>query len=69
MKRTFTAIYEKIEEVYIGYVEEVPGVNSQGNSLEEVRANLSEALDMVLLANKDLTEKKISWYKCDSGKD
>ena len=68
MKRTFTATYEKIEDCYIGYIEELPGVNSQGISLEEVRANLSEALEMVLLANNDLIEKK-QIVKNNSGKE
>lgn len=43
MKGEFTAIYERPGDWYIGYVTEVPGVNSQGATLDEVRANLGEA--------------------------
>src|SRR6266571_3923476 len=42
---TLTAIYEEAEEGgYIGYVAELPGANTQGESLEETRENLIEAV-------------------------
>ena len=49
-----TAVYRKVPEGYIGFVEELPGANSQGATLEEVRANLKEAALLVLEANRFL---------------
>ena len=60
MERVFTAIFEKVGEYYIGYVEELPGVNTQGKTLDEVRVNIREAVELVLLANRELTEKKLA---------
>jgi len=54
-----TAVFEKAAEGYIGFVEELPGANTQGATLEEVRANLSEAVDLVLEANRILSEERI----------
>lgn len=51
-KRQFTAIYKKSGKWYIGWVEEIPGVNTQGKTLPEVKANLKEALVLVLETNK-----------------
>jgi predicted RNase H-like HicB family nuclease len=46
---TLTAIFEEVEEGgYIGYVAELPGANTQGETLEEVRENLSEAIELIL---------------------
>jgi predicted RNase H-like HicB family nuclease len=39
-------------------VEEIPGVNTQGATLEEARENLRDALRMVLEANRELSEKE-----------
>ena len=50
---TLTAIYEEAEEGgYIGYVAELPGANTQGETLEEVRENLGEAIQLILEANR-----------------
>ncbi len=54
-----TAVYRKVAEGYIGFVEELPGANSQGATLEEVRANLKEAAVLVLEANRQLTEESL----------
>jgi predicted RNase H-like HicB family nuclease len=56
----FTAIFEKVPEGYIGYVEELPGANTQGATLEETRENLKEAIQLVLEANRILAEEAIS---------
>jgi predicted RNase H-like HicB family nuclease len=54
---SFTAVFEHTEDGWwIGYVEEVPGANTQGETLEEARENLKEALRMVLEANRELAE-------------
>ncbi len=44
----FTAVYRKVPEGYIGFVEELPGANTQGNTLEETRANLEEAVHLIM---------------------
>lgn len=50
----FTAVFRKVPEGYIGFVEELPGANTQGATLEEARANLQEAVELVLQANREL---------------
>ena len=55
----FTAIFEKVPEGYIGFVEELPGANTQGQTLEEARENLKEAIQLVLEANRHLAEDTI----------
>lgn len=57
MKGSFNAIFEKVNDCYIGYVEELPGANTQGKTLEETRENLSEAIELILLSNREITEK------------
>ena len=54
-----TAVFRKVPEGYIGFVEELPGANTQGASLEEVRASLAEAVELVLDANRTLSEESI----------
>ena len=54
MKGEFTAVFRKVPEGYIGYVEELPGANTQGADLDEARENLEEAVAMVLEANREL---------------
>ncbi len=55
-----TAVFEQVPEGYIGYVEEISGVNTQGETLEEVKVNLVEALQSVLEARRELMEKELS---------
>jgi predicted RNase H-like HicB family nuclease len=55
-----TAIYIQVPEGYIGFVEELPGANTQGDTLEEARENLREAVAMVLEANRELAEKSLA---------
>ena len=52
-----TAIYQEVPEGYIGFVEELPGANTQGDTLEETRENLKEAICLVLEANRQLAEE------------
>jgi len=55
-----TAIYEEAEEGgYIGYIAELPGANTQGETLEEARENLLEAAQLILEANREATEKRL----------
>ena len=60
MKGEFTAIYEKRENWYVAYIEEIPGVNTQGRTLKEARENLKDALRLILEANRELTRKNMS---------
>ena len=54
-----TAVYRKVAEGYIGFVEELPGANIQAATLEEARANLAEAVELVLDANRALSEEAL----------
>ena len=54
-----TAVYRKVPEGYVGFVEELPGANTQGKTLEETRANLQEAIQLVLEANRTLAEERL----------
>jgi predicted RNase H-like HicB family nuclease len=55
-----TAVFMKVPEGYIAFIEELPGANTQGATLEEARENLREAVDLVLEANRDLAEKSLA---------
>ena len=59
MKEILTAIFEKSSQGYIGYVEELPGANTQGITLEETKKNLIEAVHLVFEANRQLAEENI----------
>lgn len=60
MNSSFTAVFQKVPEGYIGYVEELPGANTQGRTLEETRVNLNEAVQLVLEANRQLAEESMN---------
>jgi predicted RNase H-like HicB family nuclease len=57
MAITLTAVYRKVPEGYIGFVEELPGANTQGATIDEVRENLKEAVDLVIEANRALARQ------------
>ncbi len=59
MKLELTAVFQKVPEGYIGFVEELPGANTQGATLDEARANLEEAVRLVLDANRMLTNEAL----------
>ena len=56
----FTAAYIKVPEGYIGFVEELPGANTQGQTLDEARTYLTEAIGLVLEANRTLAEESLT---------
>ena len=58
-----TAIFQKVPEGYIGFVEELPGANTQGEALDEARNNLNEAVELVLEANRALSEESIQGHR------
>jgi predicted RNase H-like HicB family nuclease len=59
MEIPLTAVFRKVPEGYIGFVEELPGANTQGATLEEARENLKEALELVMEANRALAEESV----------
>jgi predicted RNase H-like HicB family nuclease len=58
MREKLTAVFRKSKYGYIGYVEELPGANTQGKTLEETKKNLIEAIQLVLEANRQLAEEE-----------
>jgi predicted RNase H-like HicB family nuclease len=54
-----TAVFKKVPEGYIAWVEELPGANTQGNTLEEARENLQDAIRLVLEANRELADRDL----------
>ena len=60
-KLKLTAVFEEVEEGgYIAFIEELPGVNTQGESLDEARINLLEALELVIDTQRTLSEKTLA---------
>lgn len=59
-KREFTAVYQKRGKWYIAWVEEIPGVNTQGASKKEARENLKEALALILETNRMIARQNES---------
>lgn len=60
MKLQLTAVFEKVPEGYIGYVEELPGANTQAATLDEARAGLAEAVELVFESNRALAEERLA---------
>ena len=54
----FTAVFEQEGGWWIGYVEELPGANTQGQTLEEARENLKEAVQLIIEANRELARRE-----------
>ena len=63
MSREFTAIYKKSGKWYLGWIEEIPGVNTQGKTLKETKENLKEALLLILETNRLLSKKEVASEK------
>ena len=59
MQLQLTAVFRKVPEGYVGFVEELPGANTQAATLEEARESLSEAVHLVLEANRALAEESL----------
>jgi len=58
MHMQLTAVFRKVPEGYIGFVEELPGANTQGATLDEARLNLREAVELVIEANRTLSQEE-----------
>jgi predicted RNase H-like HicB family nuclease len=59
MVMRFTAVFKKVPEGYVAYVEELPGANTQGATMDEARDNLREAVQLVLEANRALSREEL----------
>ena len=56
--QSFTAVFQQRGKWWVGYVEELPGANTQGRTLREARENLKEAVQLILETNRELTRKE-----------
>ena len=67
MDMILTAVYEQVSKAegdgYVAYIEELPGAISEGDTLEEARENLCDAVELLLEANRDLAGKRITGKK------
>ncbi len=54
-----TAVFMQVPEGYVAFIEELPGANTQGDTLKEARANLREAVALVLEANRDMSQQSL----------
>ena len=59
MNLKLTKVFQRVPEGFIGFVEELPGANTQGETLEAARDNLEEAITLVMEANRVLAEERI----------
>ena len=55
----FTAVFEQDGDWWIGYLEELPGANTQGRTLAEARENLKDAVRSLIAANRELTRREL----------
>lgn len=51
-------MYQKVRGGYVGWIEEIPGVNTQGKTLRETKENLTEAMTLVLETNRLITKRE-----------
>lgn len=59
MQVQLTAVFQQVPEGYIAFVEELPGANTQGSTLEEARSNLTETITLILETNRALAEEDL----------
>lgn len=59
-KQIFTAVYKKRGRWYLGWIEEIPGVNTQGKTLAEAKENLKDALLLILEVNRACLEREVA---------
>lgn len=56
----FTAVYMQVPEGFVAFVEELPGANTQGATIEEARVNLREAVELILEANREQSARDVA---------
>jgi len=54
-----TAVFMKVPEGYVAFIEELPGANTQGATLDEARENLKEAAALVLDAKRAMAQQSL----------
>ena len=60
MESSFTAIFEKTKDWWIAFVEELPGTNTQGKTIDEARKNFKEAVELILRSNRELSKRELA---------
>ncbi|RZN14033.1 MAG: type II toxin-antitoxin system HicB family antitoxin [Methanosarcinales archaeon] len=71
MESRFTAVFQKTDKWWIAFVEELPGANTQGKTIDEARENLKEAVELMLKSNRELSERDLLYlpsylqYECE----
>ena len=60
MESLFTAVFQKTDKWWIAFVEELPGANAQGETIDEARENLKEAVELILESNRELSEREFT---------
>lgn len=58
-----TAVFENVGEWWLGYVEEMPGANTQGKTMDEARENLREAVQLIIEANRELLSEQTEGHE------
>ena len=59
MTATCTAVFEQDGDWWVGYVEELPGANTQGATIDEAHENLKEAVELIVDANRELAQHSL----------
>jgi predicted RNase H-like HicB family nuclease len=66
MEMTFTAVFEEVPPAdgggFCAYVEELPGANTQGETLDEARENLKDAIKQLLEARREMLGEEIGGH-------
>ena len=60
MENRFTAVFQKTDKWWIAFVDELPGANAQGETIDEARENLKEAVELILKSNRELSEREFA---------
>ena len=58
-----TAVFEKVGKWWLGYVEELPGANTQGETMDEARENLREAVQLIIEVNRETLLEQIEGHE------
>lgn len=58
-----TAVFEKVGEWWLGYVEELPGANTQAETMDKARENLREAVQLIIEVNRELLSEQIEGHE------
>jgi predicted RNase H-like HicB family nuclease len=59
MEIVLTGVFQEKDDCWIAWVEELPGANTQGRTLDEAKENLREAIGMVLAARREAAEQEL----------